>query len=243
MGRQVATVALLVCTVVLHARPADAQETSADALAVRANEVHQTWCADIYGAEISAAAAGYREVSEVWAVVDVSLQDAANAPLIYWRGVLAQCLGQDDRAAEDLILFLEMLEAGDRVDREALAAMEEDARRRAAIIEQRLSRGGTLPEVSVLRRRRNAGAVVLSAGATVAGIGFAVNAAVYHEYIDTTDADTYDRAAGVSQACLAVGIAGAVASAVGLILVIAPASETARVSLGPGPWVSLEVSF
>ncbi len=243
MGRLQATVAVVVCAVVLAARPAGAQDTSPEDLAVRANEVHQTWCADIYGAEISAAAEGYREVAEVWADVDAALQGAADAPLTYWRGVLAQCLGQDDRAAADLGAFLGMVAADRGEGGETLAAMEEDARRRKTRIDRRAARGDVLTEAGVTRRRRTAGAVVLSAGATAAGIGLVVNAAVYHRYIGTNDPATYNWAAGVSQAGLVVGIVGAVTSAVGLVLVVAPARKTARVSVGPGPWMSLEVTF
>jgi hypothetical protein len=243
MGRHLRAGALLICAAVALVRGAGAQELAPEALAVRANEVHQTWCADIYGTEISAAAAGYREVAEVWAELDAHLQVTSDAPLTYWRGVLAQCLGQEQRAAEDLGEFLQMLAASDDEDREILAAMEEDALRRRARIDRRAAPGDGLIEVSVTRRRRTAGAVVLSAGTSAAAIGFVVNTAVYHRYIGTEDPATYNWAAGVSQAGLVVGIVGALTSAVGFVLVVAPATKSARVSVGPGPWVSLEVAF
>ncbi len=233
----------LVLLLLLPCVTAGAEEATSEDLAVRANEVHQIWCADIYGAEISEAAAGYQEVSEVWAAVDAHLQGAVDAPLTYWRGVLAQCLGQDERAMEDLAAFLVMVEEREPGGGRALAAMAKDAQRRTQLLELRSGRGDALAEVSVVHRRRTAGGVMLAAGATSAAVGFAINVAMYQEYVGTTDADTHSWASGVSHTGLAVGIIGAVTSAVGLILVIAPDSKAARVSVGPGPWASLQVSF
>ncbi len=224
-----------------------AQETTAEELAVRANDVHQTWCADIYGAEVSAAAAGYREVADVWADLDVQLAETPDAALIYWRGVLAQCLGQDERAAVDLRAFLDLVEQGGGEDDGDLSAMEGDALKRIARIERQRNRARWFAEASPSRRRRTGGAVVLSAGATAAAIGFAVNVGVYNRYIGTNDFATYNWAAGVSQAGLAVGLVGALTGVVGVVLVALPVDDSspgvARVSVGIGPRTWLEVSF
>jgi len=225
-----------------------AQEGDAGSLALRANEVNQTWCADIYGADISSAAVGYKEVAEVWAELDAALQVEPDASLMYWRGVLAQCLGQDDRAATDLHQFLELLVAPGEPEslHGALQAMESDAQRRIA----RISAGsidaarGTSPAVSMrVRQRRTAGGIVFSAGATAAAIGFVINVAIYRKYIGSDDPTVYAWASRVSEGGLGMGIAGAVTSVVGLIVMAAPASKAAQVSLGPGPWVSFKAAF
>lgn len=224
-----------------------AQNAPAEDLAIRANDVNQTWCADIYGGEISDAAEGYREVAEVWADLDAQLAEEQDAALTYWRGILAQCLGQDERAAEDLRTFVALVEETGEGDEGNLAAMEEDARRRLVRIERLSSRAQWFAEASPSQRRRTGGAVVLSAGATAAAIGFAVNVGVYQRYIGTDDSASYNWAAGVSQAGLAVGLVGAVTSVVGIVLVALPVKDSspgdARVSFAFGTRLSLEVSF
>ena len=113
------TAALLVALV----RPAAADQT--EELAARAWEVHQAQCAELAAGSDASAADSMVEVTEVWREVITAYEETGAGFLLYWRGVLAQCLGQPERAAEDLQLFvaLEQLE-------EAFMPQVRDARTR-----------------------------------------------------------------------------------------------------------------
>jgi hypothetical protein len=108
--------------------------TAADpaALAMRANEVNQEYCADIYGAEVQLAIEGYRHVTGIWGEIDDALDVQPDPVLMYWRGVLAHCLGQPDRALEDLRPFIEGLDDDSRATLQGLA---DDAEMRIRRIE------------------------------------------------------------------------------------------------------------
>ncbi len=101
-------------------------------LAMRANEVNQQYCADIYTAEVQLAIEGYRHVTAIWGDIDDALAVEADPVLLYWRGVLAHCLGQPDRSLEDLRPFIEGLD-DDR--RATLQGLVEDAEMRIRRIE------------------------------------------------------------------------------------------------------------
>jgi hypothetical protein len=107
----------------ISARPAAADETAM--LAARAWEVHQAQCAEVAAGSDAAAADSMVEVTEVWREIISTYEKTGASFLLYWRGVLAQCLGQPERAAEDLQLFvaLEQLE-------EAFMPQVRDARTR-----------------------------------------------------------------------------------------------------------------
>ncbi len=107
-------------------------------LAIQANEVNEQYCAEIYGGSVNMAAEGYQEVASVWAALDDGFERSRNPELQYWRGVLAQCLGQEDRAEVDLTAFLGSLT---KERRSALQAMVKDASRRLRRIERARSSG------------------------------------------------------------------------------------------------------
>ncbi len=118
-------------------------ETAVDPaeLAVRASDAHHEYCAEIYSGELSLVAAGYKEVAGLWEEVDAGHEQTSDPVLLYWRGVLALCLGQDDLARADLQGFLDVLD-DDR--RAGLRPMVRDARQRL----DRLDAEGTSPRGS-----------------------------------------------------------------------------------------------
>ena len=136
--------------------------------------VHDTYCAEVAAtANDGDAAQALVEVGEAWAEVARVQEATGNEWLLYWVGVLARCLSQDDRAAEALIAFLESDTAT-----QGLPAMERDARKRL----MRLRPDYVPPEppepeappTSPEQRRRSgqiAGGVVLAIGAAGAGVG------------------------------------------------------------------------
>ena len=135
---------------------------------------HDTYCAEVAGsADDGDAALALVEVGGAWAEVARVQEATGNEWLLYWVGVLAQCLSQDDRAAQALVEFLESDTAT-----EGLLAMERDARKRL----MRLRPDYVPPEppdpvaspTSPEQQRRSgqiAGGVVLAIGAAGAGAG------------------------------------------------------------------------
>jgi hypothetical protein len=85
-----------------RARPGTAAEA-----ALLAAQTHGEHCADAKGDDIEVAGSSIAVVAAVWA--DVSrVTDASREPgLLYWRGLLAECLGRKDKAEQDLSAFVE----------------------------------------------------------------------------------------------------------------------------------------
>ncbi len=104
---------------------AAADEPTADDVAVLAAEVHQEHCADIYGDSVDLAAEGYTAVAPVWQQVNQVYDEGQQPFLLYWRGLLAACLGQRDASMDDLQAFIAA--EGENKD---LDAMVGDAQRR-----------------------------------------------------------------------------------------------------------------
>ena len=165
---------------VLVALPSTAgAQSAAERVAARASKAHDTYCAEVAGVgDESDAALALVEVGAAWAEVAQVYEATGTEWLLYWRGVLAQCLSQDDRAAEALSAFL----ASDTAT-EGLAAMVGDARKRL-----RRLRPDYVPPSSAKppptpedrqRAGRAAGGVVLALGAAGAGVGSGVGFAQF----------------------------------------------------------------
>jgi hypothetical protein len=104
--------------------PARASEDHNE-LALRANEVHIEHCGDMYAGNISTAAEGFRQVADAWEEVDAAYKDSEEPYLLYWRGMLAECLSQNDQARFDLQTFLDA-----HAETAGLGFMVTDAKRR-----------------------------------------------------------------------------------------------------------------
>ncbi len=115
------------------AGPARAQESTDIALV--AFEIHQMYCADIGVGEVVDRADALVRVGRVWGDVDAEYQREPAPWLLYWRGTLAQCLGQAEAAEEDLARFVR-----EAPDDPALASQVQDAKRRLRLIKR--GRGG-----------------------------------------------------------------------------------------------------
>lgn len=98
---------LLACLACLLLPALAAAQDGAMDLAMEADSVNQEHCADLYSSQVGQAASSTLAVAEVWGRLS-EVYEATQAPyLLYWRGVLAQCLGRDEAAAEDLNAFVE----------------------------------------------------------------------------------------------------------------------------------------
>lgn len=232
----VVTAAIIACL-----GAAGAQELSADELAVLAAEVHTEHCAAIHSTNPQSAEEGYAAAEDTWGKLDQTLRESEvpQPYLLYWRGLLAACLGKDEQARSDLEGFVNasaFLTAAAPEREGQLKSMVGDSQRRL----RRLTRGQGRAD-----QPTRAGVALLIAGGLTAGGGFALNAGFYSRYYQptTTDQTTYDWARGGANVGLAVGIAGAAIGVTGLIVLIATGSRDTRVAFVVGPVSSVKVRF
>ncbi len=122
MGR---TELLATLTAALLVVPGLAHAGEADLVAADAWAVHQAECADVAAGTDVEAADSMAEVTAVWQEVIATYEQTGATFLLYWRGVLGQCLSQAERAATDLSLFVALEE-----NEETFAAQVRDARTR-----------------------------------------------------------------------------------------------------------------
>jgi hypothetical protein len=86
-------------------QPAADREMRVALAAADANDANQTFCSDAYSTDVAQAAGATKQVLEAWSGVDQAYAETGESMLLYWRGVLAQCLGRPDTATEDLLEF------------------------------------------------------------------------------------------------------------------------------------------
>lgn len=92
--------------------PAAASAEEPALVAADAYDVHQAHCASVAGGSTQAAAESMAEVTEVWQRVIGAYEATGRTYLLYWRGVLGECLGQAERAGTDLRLFVDLEQFG-----------------------------------------------------------------------------------------------------------------------------------
>ncbi len=220
---------------VLVGGTAAAQTVDVGALAVQANEVNLEYCPELYMQDVELAAKGYQRVAQAWEAVDAGYREVGSSSLLYWRGVLAQCLGQHELALEDLSSFVRWTEG---VDDAELAAMVADAETRVRRLETAAS-AGTTPRPS----RRRIGAALSISGGAAALAGFTLNLVAYERGTNLTDQAAYEstRTAGISG--LVVGFAGAGVALAGLLMAVLPQREGVELSWVVGPVTSLTFRF
>ncbi len=148
------------------AEPVVDLEAEAEQLALEAAEVRDRYCSDVAGGSTTLAAQTLTTVGGVWARVSAHLEQSRKVYLLYWRGVLGQCLNQDERAQEDLTTFVEARE-GDPV----WESLVKDARRRLRLLGGDQSSGEELARFKV--GNRIGGGIALASVAAVTGIGAA----------------------------------------------------------------------
>jgi hypothetical protein len=154
---------------------APAQEAEED-VALAAFEAVQEHCTTLRSDDVGLASDALVTVGLVWKRVDGAYGEQPEDWLLYWRGVLAHCLGQQDPARSDLAAFV----AASSADPE-LAPQIRDARRRLRLLDRgspdRLAarrprpraRSAPTPEVETIADLRDRGlyARVGGGGATV----------------------------------------------------------------------------
>jgi hypothetical protein len=101
-----------IAPLLLVAPPSEAQDElpasdpQAEVLARQAAQIRDKHCTGVAGQNTTLAAKAFTPVSEVWGRVSYHYEKNGTIYLRYWRGVLEDCLSQDERALEDLKGFV-----------------------------------------------------------------------------------------------------------------------------------------
>ncbi len=207
-----------------------------EALAQEAHQVLIDHCADAAGGAVTTAAESVAVVSDVWARVSAEVESSHKVYLLYWRGVLAQCLDQEERAIADLKTFVRV-----RGDSTLWAGLVQDAEKRLRQLERVAGRGG--PVVSPFLGL----GIGLGAGSLAFGIG---SAAAWAESQRIMNNEVYPKglsgddllrsiqnglsAADASRALGGAAVATGVGSAVFLVLHFAAPQGSSTVALRRG---------
>ncbi len=176
-------------------------------------------------------------MSATWGRVGKAYQAHEDDWLLYWRGALAQCLGQQERAKEDLLAFY-----NGHVGDSGFMSLMDDAHRRLRRMGVRVKapdRGGPVAGVPV--------GIGLAAGAGVFGGLAGWQASVFEERSAlyqsgellrdeyegvATDADTAARA---GTALAIAGIASAVGSATAFVITAATGKPAPKAAAYAAP--------
>jgi hypothetical protein len=234
MGRLLQPTWLWIC-LALASSPGAARAADVEELAVLANDVNQEHCAGIYTQDVSLAAQGYQKVAGAWETVDLGYEETRSPVLLYWRAVLAQCLGQDEIAERDLQEFAQQQDGTDDSD---LAGMLGDAQRRLKRLAVKPDPappafGGLDPPRTVL----------LVGAAVTAGTGFAICLGAYRTGSLQTEEAPYIAARRANIAGLVVGLTGVGIGLTCLLTLAVPHESDATVALLPGPISFVEIRF
>lgn len=211
----------------------------AEAVAVQAAEIAHRHCSDVASAASVGAAEALNEVSPVLVAVARAYETHGDPFLLFWKGVLNQCLDQEDRATEDFEGFL----AGVGDDA-AYSAQVRDARLRLRRLTARQAgrsaRGG-----SGASPAGPVGVVFVSSGAGVAILGAALHASAFQEaaltqaadggWTSTHSGDPTEWAAlqDRNRTGLGVLVGGSVLAVAGVAVAISAASDARQAVLVP----------
>jgi hypothetical protein len=138
------TLCVLLAFCLLAAPSAYAGE-AADQAALDAFTVQNKHCPDVTGGDVTLAAASVAAVSPVWQRISEAYELEQAGYLLYWRGVLAQCLDYQDKAIADLEVF--------RVEFKGNGEYTEqlrDAKRRLKLLQRKGGKAGALPPPAAL---------------------------------------------------------------------------------------------
>lgn len=121
--------------------PIRAVAGEAEDVAVATHEIRQKYCAEAATGKNTAVAIALKEIMPVFVQVSEVYDRTGEHFLLYWRGVLQECIGQEDLAQQDLDSFLASEKAvGDFPDlardaRRRLRRMDSTAKRKLASAE------------------------------------------------------------------------------------------------------------
>jgi len=94
--------------VAAEAEPAEAEPAgpSAEEVALQAQQVHSQYCGSLQGTDRGLAGESFAVVGPAWSRVSDAYQQDGPIFLLYWSGLLSECLGRYEDAIADLEAFL-----------------------------------------------------------------------------------------------------------------------------------------
>ena len=214
---------------ILVALPSTAGAQSAaepeEDVAVNAARVHDEHCTAVAGVDSQAAGQAMQPVTEAWVRVSQEFEGNPRAYLLYWRGVLAQCLSQEDKAVADLAKFVGWYRDAGPTSRNTYSALDKDARKRLRRLDSS-SGGPDTTSVAVGNPGLAAAGVVgLGAGGLLAGLSAWQATETQNTYdvmvspIDGKDFDALIQQGDASHgAAIGLAVGAGVAAAVGAVL-------------------------
>ena len=149
--------------------PAKAK-VSSEHLAVEASNVQNDHCADAASKADTGGLRSISTVSNTWVRVSERYDLSGESYLLYWRGVLAQCMDQEERALTDLKQFITRSEGNS-----LWAALIKDAQRRVRQLDYKTGgggRGGPIQATKVFGFVLGASLAAASGGAGIAAASF-----------------------------------------------------------------------
>jgi len=85
---------------------AEVATPSGEEVAVEAQRIHSEYCGSLQGIDRGRAGESFAVVGPVWGRVSKAYQEGGPIFLLYWSGLLSECLGRHDDAVTDLKAFL-----------------------------------------------------------------------------------------------------------------------------------------
>ncbi len=178
----------------LGAKPALAQEPASDdsqettenseSLALEAARVQGEHCADAASNRKTEGLRSISTVSNTWVRVSEQYDRSGDNYLLYWRGVLAQCMDQESRAYDDLKGFLEQVG-----DSSLWAGLVRDARRRIRLLERKTGAAGGGAARASLRNPRPVTGLLLGGSLAATSAAFGIAGAVFWQSSQDTAND------------------------------------------------------
>lgn len=157
--------ALLALLALLLASPAsaagEATPVDAEAAAMEAEAAFDEFCSETALEETTRAIGAVATVGDAWRNVSAALDSTDAVFLYYWRGVLGQCMDQEERALSDLQVFLERTDG-----QSAWSDLRGRARKRVRRLELQMAGGPKNPGVGA----GVAGAALAAGGGVCAGL-------------------------------------------------------------------------
>ena len=161
---------------VLAAAPAAASDKvqTAEEAALAAAAVLDAECLDMAGGGATDSAEALVAVGPVLAEVSRTYDATRALSLLYWRGLLGSCVGQEQRAVQDLGAFV-----GAAADLPEYADQVRDSLRRLQRLTKKQAARKTLPASSAAQPRGAAGPVLLVSGVATLAAGVGVTIGSY----------------------------------------------------------------
>ena len=148
------------------------QTVSPEDLALEAARIRSEHCAQAASDRKTGGVRSINEVGPIWLRVSEQFDKSGEIYLLYWRGVLAQCMDQEERAAVDFESFVAL-----EGESTLWADLVRDARRRMRLL-QRSAASGEVGLSAGLRNRNKTIGLVIGGSLAASSLFFGVSGAI-----------------------------------------------------------------